>query len=93
MNTFTTPQFQQSLQRNQQLVKQADETKKQAESGQLFKQVAIQETDAPIGRIPTGGTALTDMERNNPQQYNELQTNYGQLFSLKQLMDQINQNL
>ena len=40
--------------------------------------------------IPEGGNNLAQMKQNDPQKYNDYQKNYSSLFSVKQLMEQIN---
>jgi hypothetical protein len=54
----------------------------------------IPDTDTDIKYTkPPGANNLNNMKQNNPARYNELQTNYKQLFSVKKLFDQINSAL
>ena len=94
MNAFiNNREVQQSAKTNQELVKQSEEIKKQAESGELYKQVNVSDRAVPVAPMPPGGLDLTNMKQSDPQQYNQLQSNYSKLFSLKQLFEQVNQNI
>jgi len=94
MNSFNqNTSLLQSAKSNQTLMKQADTTKQQAESGQLYKQLNLPDTPSAPIILPKGSNTLTDMQKMNPEQYNQLKDNYSQLFSLKSLFEQINQNL
>ncbi len=79
---------------NRELVAKAEEIQKEAENGDLMKQI-----DVPGGNtiakylMPDGASALSDMEQSNPERYNELKDNYKVFFSLKQLLEGINSNL
>ncbi len=85
----------QSLQKeNTELVAKSQKIQEQAQSGELFKQVNIQDnTYYSQPTMPEGGNNLATMQKNNPQRYNELKQNYSQWFNIKSLMEQINSNL
>lgn len=79
---------------NQELAKQLGGVQQQAESGELYSKINLpdKEPDAPL-TIPAGGLVMADMQKTNPQQYNQLKDNYKQWFDVKQLIEQINRNL
>lgn len=79
---------------NQELSRQVQQVQQQAESGELYQKINLPSdpNEVPFS-IPSNGFALSQMQQKNPQQYNELKDNYSQWFSIKQLMEQINQNL
>jgi len=85
--------LQETAVKNQELIKQSDKVKQQAESGELYKQVNVGDRDIPKPIIPSGGLALSNLEKENPQEYNKLKESNKQMFSLKQLIEQINQNI
>lgn len=81
---------------NTQLVKKSEDIQQKAESGELYSQMNIPGiTNLPktYYQIPEGGDRLANLERTDPQKYNDLKTNYDQWFSVKQLFEQINANL
>lgn len=80
--------------KNIQLFKQAQEIQNKAASGELLNEIKIPDTEKKIIYTkPPGANNLINMKQNNPARYNEIQTNYKQLFSLKKLFDQINFNI
>jgi len=95
INPFLTePELRRAYDKNILLFKQAQEVQTKAESGQLLKQMNIPDNDIDIKYTkPPGANNLNNMKQNNPARYNELQTNYKQLFSVKKLLDQINSNI
>jgi hypothetical protein len=93
MNTFLSDKILMDLNRkNQELVKQADKTKQQAESGELLNKIKTKD-DKTKYIIPEGGNRLSELKKNNPAKYKELQNSNRQFFDLKQLFEQINANL
>jgi hypothetical protein len=91
---LTEPELRQTINKNTTLFKQAQEVQNEAESGKLLNQMNIPDTDIDIKYTkPPGANNLNNMKQNNPARYNELQTNYKQLFSIKRLLDQINSNV
>ena len=91
---LTEPELRQAYDKNILLFKQAQEIQSKAESGQLLNQINIADNDTDIKYTnPYGANNLSNMKQNNPARYNELQTNYSKLFSVKSLLDQINSNL
>ena len=94
---FSNSQIEQSIQKNTELVKKTESIQKQAESGQLLNnfssQISNQNTQDIKYDIPKGGNALTELKQNDPKKYNELQSVAPQLFSIKQLIEQINKTL
>ncbi len=81
-------------QKNQELVNKSKDIQLQAQSGELLKQVNVKDSHyyAPY-QMPPGTDNLKNIQRNNPQRYNELKQNYSQWFQIKSLMDQINGTL
>ena len=79
------------------MFKKKESIQKQAESGQLLNnfssQISNQNTQDIKYDIPKGGNALTELKQNDPKKYNELQSVAPQLFSIKQLIEQINKTL
>jgi hypothetical protein len=95
INPFLTePELRRTYDKNIMLFKQAEEIQTKAESGQLLNQMSIQDNDIDIKYTkPPGANNLNNMKQNDPARYNEVQTNYKQLFSIKKLIDQINSNI
>ena len=90
----TEPELRRAYDKNILLFKQAQEVQNKAESGQLLNQMNIPDNDIDIKYTkPPGANNLNNIKQNNPARYNELQTNYKQLFSVKRLLDQINSNI
>jgi hypothetical protein len=91
---FGTPALSQAFGQNTILMEKAQEIQNQAQSGQLVNQINV-----PGGNTvsqyqkPAGANNMNDMKQNNPDRYNELKQNYGQWFSLKSMLDNINSNL
>jgi hypothetical protein len=81
-------------QKNQELVNKAKEVQAQAQSGELLKQVNVQDSHyyAPY-QMPAGADNLKNIQQNNPSRYAELQQQYSQWATIKSLMDQINGTL
>lgn len=85
------PELSQALSQNTALVQKAQEIQDQAQSGELINKINV-----PGGNTvnkyekPPGANNLIDMKQNNPDKYNEIQQNYGQWFSIKKTLDQIN---
>lgn len=84
----------QALQTNQELVAKSQEIQDQAQSGELINQINVPggNTRATYDK-PPGASTLSDMQQSNPEQYNNLKQNYSHMFSLKQMLEQINSNL
>jgi hypothetical protein len=82
-----------SLQTNQQLVKEADRIKQQAESGELYKQVNIPDKSVQLSPLAPGDLTLSRMQETNPQEYNNLKDNYKTWFNTKSLLEQINRSV
>jgi hypothetical protein len=79
---------------NKDLVAKAEEIQKQAENGDLMKQINIPGGNTIAQYImPEGASTLKDMEQTDPEKYNKLKDGYKVLFSLKQLLEGINSNL
>lgn len=83
-----------ALEINKDLVGKSQKIQEQAQSGELVNQINLPGGNTrAIYTKPAGASTLTDMQQSNPEQYNNLKQNYSQLFSLKQLLEQINSNL
>jgi hypothetical protein len=84
----------QSLQTNQDLVAKSQKIQDQAQSGELVNQINVPGGNTrTVYNKPPGASTLSDMQQSNPEQYNNLKQNYSHLFSLKQMLEQINSNL
>ena len=90
----TDTQLQKSAADNIILIQKSKDIQNKAQSGELYKEINIPGADKETHyTTPAGGNALGDLEKNNPQKYNDLKDNYKQWFSLKKLIEQINGNL
>ena len=91
---FQQPRLQTAFELNERLSKKAKETQKKAQSGDWIKDVRIKGDDkGPKPVAPPGGSALEDLRLSNPEKYAEYQKSNSSMFSIKQLMEQINRNL
>jgi hypothetical protein len=94
MNAFiTNKSLLQANERNKELVKGAEKVKNDAESGELYKQVQIQDRSVYTAPMTADDLALSNLEKTNPEKYNELKTNYRQWFDLKSLMQQLSRSI
>jgi len=94
MNAFVANgDFQRTLMQNLELMEKSKKIQDAAQSGELLGQMKLPKENKISYSLPKGSNALSKMKSENPGQYAEYQKNYGQLFSLKGLMDQINSNL
>jgi hypothetical protein len=85
-----------SLEENQTLVKKSEDIQKQAQSGELFKQIQIPGvTDAagPSYLMPKGGDALEQLKKSDPDTYQSYAVNQKPFFAMKQLFEQINRTV
>ena len=92
---FQQPRLRSAFELNGRLLVNAKEVQRKAQSGEWIN-------DIPMGRggktkekpvLPPGADALEEMRRSNPKRYAELQKSNSSMFSVKKLLDQINQNL
>jgi hypothetical protein len=82
----------QSAKANEDLFQQADTTRKQAESGELFNKISIQDpTDVVLSKMPAG-LSIAQLEQQSPKDYSELKSNK-QILSLVNLIQQIKRSL
>jgi hypothetical protein len=97
LNPFITNQpLINQLEQNQDLMQKSEEIQKQAQSGELLKQVNIPGvTGVPAKKydLPAGASTLQQMQQADPDKYNQLKNNYSMWFGLKQIMEQINGTL
>ena len=90
INPFlTVPELLQAFSQNKLLVQKAQDIQNQAQSGELIDKINIPDVEIKYQK-PSGANNLIDIKQNNPNRYNELQQNYGQWFSIKKTLDQIN---
>jgi len=75
------------------LVEESKKIENQAKSGELLNKMNLPQEDTIKYNVPSGGDKLAQMQKNDPSKYKRLQSEGGSLFSLKQLMEQINGNL
>ena len=91
---FSNNLLQPLIQKNTELVTKTEDVQKQAESGQLTdtltKQFNTPETKYDIHK---GGNALTELQKTDPEKYNKIKDVAPKLFSIKQLIEQINATL
>lgn len=90
----TDKQLQKSAADNIELIKKSKDIQNKAQSGELYKEINIPDTEKETNyTTPKGGKSLGELQKNDPQKYNDMKDNYKQWFSLKQLIEQINGNL
>jgi hypothetical protein len=79
---------------NNELVAKSNKIKEQAQSGEILNQMNITDNSyyAPIQQ-PDGASTLSDLKKNDPAKYNQLQKQSGAWAAVKGLMEQINSNL
>jgi hypothetical protein len=88
------PELRRAFDKNNMLFKQAEKIQNMAESGELLNQINIPDDDSEIKYTkPPGADNLINMKQNDPARYNEIQQNNKQWFSIKKLIDQINNNM
>lgn len=79
---------------NQQLVQKSQDIQNQAQSGALINKINV-----PGGNtiakydLPPGADTLKQLQKTNPERYNELKTNFSTWTTLKEMLEQINSNL
>jgi hypothetical protein len=81
---------------NGRLTRKAKETEAKAQSGDWIKDVRIGGGGGekePSFTVPTGGDALDKLRQKDPARYKEVEKKNASLFSIKQLMEQINAGL
>jgi hypothetical protein len=91
---FQQPRLRSAFELNERLRQQAKETQRKAQSGEWIKDVRIpgsERTDPKL--VPPPGTTLEELRQSNPERYAEYQRSQSSLFSVKQLLEQINRNL
>lgn len=78
---------------NKQLSKNAENIKSRALSGDLMKDINVKDYgEYPKLVPPPGANKLQQMEKNNPERYDEIKRNYPTLVSLKGMFEKINKN-
>jgi hypothetical protein len=83
-----------SYQRNQQLVKQAEETQRRAESGEMINDINVPEGRSKATYIKSpNDESMKNLQQTDPQKYNQLKKSNPQWFAVKQLIEQINSTL
>ncbi len=91
---FQQPKLMSAFELNRRLVRKAKETEAKAKSGDWIKDVRMGGSEkGPVLTSPPGGDALEELRRKDPERYKQLQAKNASLFSLKQLMEQINRGL
>ena len=83
----------QLMNENHALVEKSNTIKKQAESGDLFNKISVSSSPDAVYSNPAGANNLKEMKSSDPAKYKRYEKNYGQLFTLKQQLDDINANL
>jgi hypothetical protein len=91
---FQQPRLRTAFELNGRLRNQAKETQRKAQTGEWVKDLRIPGAETgPKPVPPPGGSALDELRRSNPERYAEYQKSHASLFSITQLMVQINRNL
>lgn len=91
---FSNNLLQPLIQKNTELVTKTEDIQKQAESGQLTDTLTKQfNTPETKYDIPKGGNALAELQKTDPEKYNKIKDVAPKLFSIKQLIEQINATL
>ena len=91
---FSNNLLQPLIQKNTELVTKTEDVQKQAESGQLTDTLTKQfNTPETKYDIPKGGNALAELQKTDPEKYNKIKDVAPKLFSIKQLIEQINATL
>ncbi len=91
---FQQPRIQQAMELNARLSKKAKEIQNKAQSGEWIKDVKMGGGEkGPSYSVPSGGNQLDNLRQKDPVAYQNLQQQNKSMFSLKQLFEQINQNL
>ena len=94
MALFQQPGLVSAFELNGRLVKKAKETEAKAKSGDWIKEIQMGSSEPEQrGKMPPGGNALEELRRSHPERYKELQARNPGLFSVKQLLEQINQRV
>lgn len=87
-------ELQTALQTNQGLIQKSQEIQNQAQSGELYNQINIAGAKTQTQyTLPLGANALSDLQKSDPQKYNDYKQNYSQWFNIKSLIEQINSTL
>lgn len=91
---FSNNLLQPLIEKNTELVTKTEDIQKQAESGQLTDTLTKQfNTPETKYDIPKGGNALAELQKTDPEKYNKIKDVAPKLFSIKQLIEQINATL
>ena len=91
---FSNNLLQPLIQKNTELVTKTEDVQTQAESGQLTDTLTKQfNTPETKYDIPKGGNALAELQKTDPEKYNKIKDVAPKLFSIKQLIEQINATL
>ena len=93
-NSFNILFLNKLYQRNQQLVSQAEETQRRAESGEMINDINVPggRSKATYQKSPDD-ESMGELQKNDPQKYNKLKKSNPQWFAVKQLIEQINSTL
>jgi len=78
---------------NQQLFARSQQIQNQAQSGELLNQLNLPDEPTIKYTLPDGADALNKMKSNDPARYQSVQKEAPSMFALKNMFDQINQNL
>lgn len=92
---FQQPRLRSAFELNGRLRQQAKETQRKAQSGEWIKDIRIPGSAGDTAPKPVAppGTTLEELRQSNPERYAEYERSRSSLFSIKQLMEQINRNL
>ena len=93
VTSFLNDKLRSSAEMNSTLVENAKKIQNDAQSGKMLDQLDLPSEDEISFEIPEGGDMLSKMKRSNPDKYNKLEESNSMWFSIKQLLEQINNGL
>ena len=82
-----------SSQKNELLVANAKQIQNDAQSGKMLDKLDLPAEDEISFEIPKGGDTLSKMKNSDPDKYNKMQESNSMWFSIKQLLEEINNGL
>ena len=82
-----------SAQKNELLVANAKQIQNDAQSGKMLDKLDLPAEDEISFEIPKGGDTLSKMKNSDPDKYNKMQESNSMWFSIKQLLEEINNGL
>lgn len=93
VTSFLNDKLKSSAEMNSTLVENAKKVQNDAKSGKMLDQLDLPKEDEISFEIPKGGDKLSKMKESNPDKYNKLEEKNSMWFSIKQLLEEINNGL